>query len=101
MSPRGPNEKIIAIAVVNGGDTSGSSTIASIAVTIARGRRPRATVKANRKPAAVPPNATSVASSRLFQKARTWWRSVSTAAMPAVVKLPWSHSIRTNSIASG
>ena len=26
MSPRGPNEKIIAIAVVNGGDTSGSST---------------------------------------------------------------------------
>ena len=27
MRPRGPNEKIIAIAVVNGGETSGSSTL--------------------------------------------------------------------------
>ena len=32
MSPRGPNEKIIAIAVVNGGETSGSSTLASMTV---------------------------------------------------------------------
>ena len=35
MSPRGPNEKIIAIADVNGGETSGSSTAASSAVSSA------------------------------------------------------------------
>ena len=30
ISPRGPNEKIIAIEVVNGGETSGSNVAASI-----------------------------------------------------------------------
>ena len=60
MSPRGPNEKIIAIAVVNGGDTSGSSTLASIAPSIHRGRRPRAAVNANTKPSTVPTSPTSV-----------------------------------------
>ena len=50
MRPRGPNEKIIAIAVVNGGETSGSSTAASSSVSSQRGSRPRAAVNANRKP---------------------------------------------------
>ncbi len=59
MRPRGPNEKIIAIAVVNGGETSGSSTAASIAVSSHRGSRPRAAVNANRKPISVPPTPTS------------------------------------------
>ncbi|MBK8688868.1 MAG: hypothetical protein IPN24_10635 [Betaproteobacteria bacterium] len=101
MSPRGPKEKIIAIAVVNGGDTSGSSTLASIAPSIHGGRRPRAAVNANTKPSTVPTSPTSVPSSRLFQKARIWWRSVSTAASPASEKWPWSVSTRASSIASG
>ena len=70
MSPRGPNEKIIAIAVVNGGETSGRSTAASIAVRSHRGSRPRAAVKAKRKPRNVPTMPTREPSSRLFQKAR-------------------------------
>ena len=57
MSPRGPNEKIIAIAVVNGGETSGSSTLASTMPRSHRGSRPRAAVNANRKPSAVPQRA--------------------------------------------
>ncbi len=101
MRPRGPNEKIIAIAVVNGGETSGSSTLASIAVRRARGNRPRAAVNANRKPSSVPARPTSAASNRLFQNARTWCLSVSTVAMPAVEKVPWSNSTRPSSIASG
>ncbi len=60
MRPRGPNEKIIAIAVVNGGDTSGSSTRVSIEPTSQRGRLQRAAVKANTKPSTVPPRPTSV-----------------------------------------
>ena len=54
MSPRGPNEKIIAMAVVNGGETSGSSTLASTMPRSHRGSRPRAAVNANRKPSTVP-----------------------------------------------
>ena len=42
---------------------------------------------------------TSAASSRLFQNARIWCRSVRIAAMPAVVNVPWSVSIRASSIA--
>ena len=70
MSPRGPNEKIIAIAVVKGGETSGSSTLASISVSRPRGRRAREAVNANTKPSTVPAVPTSAASSRLFQNAR-------------------------------
>ena len=66
-----------------------------------RGSRPRAAVNANRKPSTVPARPTSAASSRLFQNARTWCRSVSTVAMPAVEKVPWSNSTRPSSIASG
>ena len=72
MSPRGPNEKIMAIAVVNGGETSGNRTEASIAVSNARGRRQRVAVKANRRPSTVPTTPTRRPSSRLFQKARIW-----------------------------
>ena len=72
MSPRGPNEKIMAIAVVNGGETSGSSTEASIAVSSARGSRQRVAVKANRSPSTVPTTPTRRPRSRLFQKARIW-----------------------------
>ena len=78
MRPRGPNEKIIAIAVVNGGETSGSST-----ARVDRGRsqrgRPRARRREREEEAerACPPTPTSVASSRLFQNARSWLRSVS------------------------
>ena len=57
MSPRGPNEKIIAIAVVNGGETSGSSTLASTMPSSQRGSRPRAAVNANRKPSDRPGDA--------------------------------------------
>ncbi len=71
IRPRGPNEKIIAIAVVNGGDTSGSSTLASTTLTSARGSRARSAAKANTKPMTVPANPVSVASSRLFQNARS------------------------------
>ena len=88
MRPRGPNEKIIAMAVVKGGETSGSNTAASIAVSSERGSRPRAAVNANRKPITVPPMPTSSASSRLFQNARIWCLSVSTATRPAVVNVP-------------
>ena len=69
--PRGPKEKIIAIAAVNGGETSGSSTLASIAVTIRRETLQRDAVKANKKPASVPTMPTRKASSRLFQNARS------------------------------
>ena len=88
MRPRGPNEKIIAIAVVNGGETSGSSTLASTTPRSQRGSTPRAAVKANRKPRTVPTTPTSVASSRLFQNAWTWCRSVRIVTMPAVVNAP-------------
>ena len=102
MSPRGPNEKIIAIAVVNGGETSGSSTVASITPSSQRGSRPRAAVNANRKPSTVPTRPTSVASSRLFQKARIWWRSVRIVARPAERELPLvDQTTRASSIASG
>ena len=70
MSPRGPNEKMIAIAVVNGGETSGSSAAASRTALQPRGRPTRTAVKANRKPSAVPATPTSAPSSRLLPKAR-------------------------------
>src|SRR6185437_9328274 len=101
MRPRGPNEKIIAIAVVNGGDTSGSRTAASSAVSSDRLSRPRDAVNANRNPISVPPTPTPSPSSRLFRNALIWFRSVSTSAMPAVVKRPWSNSTRASSVASG
>jgi hypothetical protein len=89
--------KIIAIAVVNGG----RHALASIAVTSPRGRRARAAVNANRKPSTVPARPTSEASRRLFQNARIWCLSVSTATTPTVVKFPLSKSTRPNNIASG
>jgi len=101
IRPRGPNEKIIAIAVVNGGETSGSSTAASITVSSHRGSLERAAVNANTNPMIVPPLPTSSASSRLFQNARTWCRSVRIAAMPAVVNAPWSNRTRPSSVTSG
>ena len=102
MSPRGPNEKIIAIAVVNGGETSGSSTAASIAPNSQRGSRPRAAVNAKTKPSTVPTRPTSVASSRLFQNARIWCRSARIVARPASENCPWSvRRPAPSSIASG
>ena len=101
MSPRGPNEKIIAMAVVNGGDTSGSNTAASSAASNTRGSRQRAAVNANRKPSIVPPSPTRTANKRLFQNARIWCLSVSTARRPAVVNVPWSVSTRPSSITIG
>jgi hypothetical protein len=56
MSPRGPNEKIIAIEVVNGGEISGSNVPRRGRETRRAAGRP-ATVKANRKPTSVPRDA--------------------------------------------
>ena len=54
MKPLGPNEKTMAIEVVNGGETSGSSAAASSRVSQCRPSPARAAVSANRKPRAVP-----------------------------------------------
>jgi hypothetical protein len=102
ISPLGPNEKIIAIAVVKGGDTSGSRTAASTTVRSHRGSCARAAVKAKTNPIAVPMNPTSVASQRLFQKARTLFLSAITAASPESVIPPCpSDSTRAIIIPSG
>ena len=62
---------MIEIALVNGGEISGSRVTASSAA-IATGRSlQRAAANANRKPSVVPAVATIAASSRLFQKARS------------------------------
>ena len=89
------------MAVVNGGETSGSSTAMSISPTIQRGRLQRVAVKANAKPSTVPTRPTSVPSSRLFQNACNWCRSVSTAASPCSVNWPLSMKTRPSSITSG
>ena len=92
-SRAGRNEKIMAIAVVNGGETNGSSTAASTTQSSDRGNLDRAAVNANRNPSAVPAPPTSVPRSRLFQNARIWCLSVRIETMPAVVNAPWSVKI--------
>ena len=99
MSPRGPKEKMNAIEVVNGGEMSGSKVIASITRTQAGLRFARLTVKAKRKPSAVPMTPTKVPSSSELTKARcvpgfcrtssTGWsagRPSSTNAVPASIR---------------
>src|SRR5260370_42536020 len=65
-SPRAPKEKIIAIAVVNGGEISGRSVVASSTATHARGRFARAAGKAERKPSPVAASPTRAPRRRLF-----------------------------------
>jgi hypothetical protein len=102
MSPRGPKEKIIAIAVVKGGLTSGSSTAASITVRSHAGSFARAAVNAKRKPITVPIDPTRAASRRLFQNARRWCLSVRSFASPSRVYPPCpSESTRNIIIPSG
>src|SRR5712664_3571167 len=60
----------MAIAVVNGGEISGSSVVASSTATHARDRFARAAVKAKRKPSPVPASPTSVPRRRLLPRAR-------------------------------
>ena len=74
-SPRGPNEKITAMAVVNGGEMSGRTVATSSTRDHARGRLARTAANANTKPSTVPATPTSPASSRLLAKARRWWAS--------------------------
>ena len=69
MRPRGPNEKMKEIEVVNGGEMSGSKVAASMRRTHLGRKCPRTTVNANRKPSTVPTRPTRAPKSKLFRKA--------------------------------
>ena len=69
MRPRGPKEKIIAIAVVNGGEMRGRMIARSSSVVQRRERLARTAVNAKKNPRAVPASPTRPPSSRLFQSA--------------------------------
>src|SRR5712691_363619 len=101
MSPRGPKEKIMVMAVVKGGEMSGSSATASSAASHRRPSPPRAAVWAKRSPSAVPQKPTSAASSRLLTKARRWLGSPSVASTLPRVKRPSSTKARWSSRVSG
>src|SRR5712692_3937313 len=101
MSPRGPKEKIMVMAVVKGGEMSGSSATASSAASHRRPSPPRAAVWAKRSPSAVPQRPTSAASSRLLTKARRWLGSPSVASTLPRVKRPSSTKARWSSRVSG
>ncbi len=69
MRPRGPNEKMKEMEVVKGGEISGRRVAASMSLVHRGASCPRDTVKANRKPSAVPSNPTSKPSRRLLRNA--------------------------------
>jgi hypothetical protein len=69
MSPRGPKEKIMAMAVVKGGEISGSTMARSRNAAQRFERLARTAVNAKKKPSTVPAAPTRLPSSRLFQKA--------------------------------
>ena len=102
MSPRGPNEKIIAIAVVNGGETSGSSTRRVDDVRSQRGSRPRAAVNANRKPTQRAADADERGEQQAVpERADLVPVGQDRARGRRVVNVPLSDSTRASSIASG
>src|SRR5260370_21564813 len=100
-SPSAPKEKIIAIAVVNGGEISGRSVVASSTATHARGRFARAAVKAKRKPSPVPASPTSVPRRRLLPRARRLFGSRRIATSGPSAGRPPSRNTRPSSAPSG
>jgi len=101
MKPLGPNEKMIEIEVVNGGETNGSSANASSSVSQCRPRLQRTAVSANRKPSAVPSRPTDVARNRLLRKAARWLGSARLSSSGARLKRPSSRKARVSSSTSG
>src|SRR6266850_4035517 len=101
MKPLGPNEKMIEIEVVKGGETSGSSAAASSAVSQCRPTPPRTAVSANRKPSAVPSTPTAVARITLLTKAAWWLVSVMLDSNGSSVKPPSSTKARSSRCAIG
>ena len=101
MKPLGPNEKTMAIEVVKGGETSGSSAAASSRVSQCRPSPARVAVIANRKPRSVPSRPTVPARIRLFTKAARWCESARLPSSGSSVNRPSSLNARTSSSASG
>src|SRR5512136_636351 len=101
MRPRGPNEKIIAMAVVNGGEIRGRRQAASRTVPQAFERLARTAVKAKKNPRAVPATPTSAASNRLFQNDWRWFGSLRMVSRFARVSVPPSVNVRKSSHTSG
>ena len=69
MSPLLPKEKIMAMAVVKGGEIRGSMIVLSKNLDQLLERLALTEVKAKKKPRTVPDRPTKVARRRLFQKA--------------------------------
>src|SRR6267142_1464132 len=92
---------MMAMAVVNGGEISGSTAVASSTQPHGRGRPARTAVNANRKPSAVPAAPTSTPSSTLLPNARRWLGSRRTATSAPGAKRPPSKNARATRAASG
>ena len=90
-----------AIEVVNGGEISGSRVIASMTRTQPADRFARLTVKANRKPSAVPMMPTSVPSSSELRNARCVLGFCSTLSSGPSAGRPSSMKAVAPSITSG
>ena len=73
MIPLRPKEKIIVIAIVNGGEISGRIMAASKNFDHPLDRLARTEVKAKKKPRTVPEIPTRVANNKLFQNALIWF----------------------------
>src|SRR5262252_8305276 len=101
MRPRGPNEKMKEIEVVNGGEMSGSRVAASMRRTHLERRLPRATVKANRNPSAVPKRPTRDPNRRLFIKAARWLGLARMAKSGARLRRPSSRKAAESIISKG
>jgi len=101
MIPLRPKEKIMAIAVVNGGEISGRMMAASKNFVHPLDRLARTEVKAKKKPRTVPEIPTRVANSKLFQKALTWFLFPKISIMLENVKCPLFSKVNINIFAKG
>jgi hypothetical protein len=87
--------------VVNGGEISGSRVAASIRWVQAGRKCARDTVKANRKPSAVPRRPTSKPSRRLLRKALRWLGLARMARRGEIVRRPSSRKAAESIISNG
>jgi len=87
--------------VVNGGEISGSKVAASIRRVHAGRKRARDTVKANRKPSAVPIRPTSKPNRRLLRNALRWLGLARMARSGASVRRPSSRKAAESIISNG
>jgi len=91
----------MAIAVVKGGEISGRMMAASKKRLHPLDKLARTEVKAKKKPRTVPEIPTSVASSKLFQKALTWFLFPKISRILENVKCPLFSKVNINIFARG